>query len=147
MKTFLGSNIKYLRENNNLEQRDLAEALGYKSPSVVSDWENGKKKPNIGAIHDMSRLFNVTIDQLVNTDLSADGKDPYYLNPESARIAQEAYDNPDLRMLFDAAKDVEPEALKTVIDMVKLMKKEEHPELEDYPDEFPEEEEQVFPED
>lgn len=145
MKTFLGSNIKYLREKHNLEQRELAEAVGYKSPSVVSDWENGKKKPNIGAIHDLSQLFNISIDKLVNVDLTNNGDEPYYLNPESARIAQEAYDNPDLRILFDAAKDVEPEALKTVIDMVKLMKKKEHPELEDYADEFPEEEIQDFP--
>ena len=47
----------------------------------------------------------------------------YYTNPETARLAQEAYDNPDMRLLMDAARDLTPEDLKIVLAIVKKMRK------------------------
>ncbi len=43
--------------------------------------------------------------------------DGYYINPEAAEMAQQIYDNKDLRLLFDAAKDVTPEQLKLLHDL------------------------------
>jgi transcriptional regulator with XRE-family HTH domain len=120
--------------------REFSEKANLPYTTVHSILQRGIENSSVENVIKMCRALGITVDELIKDD-------EYYLNPESARIAQEAYDNPDLRILFDAAKDVEPEALKTVIDMVKLMKKKEHPELEDYADEFPEEEIQDFPED
>jgi hypothetical protein len=50
---------------------------------------------------------------------------PYYLNKETREIAQEAFENPELRILFDAARDADPEDLKIAIEMIKRMKKKE----------------------
>lgn len=46
----------------------------------------------------------------------------YYTDPETARIAQEVFDNPDLRMLFSAARDAKPEDIKLAADMLRRFK-------------------------
>lgn len=49
----------------------------------------------------------------------------YYLNPETSKIAQEIYDNKELSLLFDAARDAEPEDLQTVHSMLMALKRKE----------------------
>lgn len=49
----------------------------------------------------------------------------YYLNPETSKIAQEIYDNKELSLLFDAAKDAEPEDLQALHGMLMALKKKE----------------------
>ncbi len=53
-----------------------------------------------------------------------DGADSsgYYLNPETAKAAQEVFDDPNLRILFDAAKDSRPEDIRMAADMLKRFK-------------------------
>lgn len=46
----------------------------------------------------------------------------YYLNPETAKLAQAIHDDPDLRILLDASRDLEPEDIKFVVDLVKKLK-------------------------
>ena len=47
----------------------------------------------------------------------------YYLNPETAQMAQELFDNPNMRILFDAARDSKPEDLQMAADMLNRFKK------------------------
>ena len=49
----------------------------------------------------------------------------YYLNNETAQMAQKLFENKDLRILFDAAQDATPEDLKTTYDMLMALKKKE----------------------
>ncbi len=53
------------------------------------------------------------------------GGEKYYLNEETAEMAQKLFENKDLRVLFDAAKDATPEDLKTTYDMLMALKKKE----------------------
>lgn len=46
----------------------------------------------------------------------------YYLNEETEKIAQEIFDNPDLRILMDASRKTSPEDLKFLISMAKRFK-------------------------
>lgn len=55
----------------------------------------------------------------------------YYLNPETAKLAQEIHDDPELRILMDASRDLEPEDIKTIVELVKRMKKKERGESDD----------------
>ena len=52
-----------------------------------------------------------------------DGVAPYFLDETTALLAQELKDNVELRILLDAARDLRPEDIKTVIDMVKMTKR------------------------
>lgn len=64
-------NLKFLREKHNMEQLDLAKKLGRKSSSSVSEWEKGKYTPKLKVLNEISKLFNVDIDKLMNIDLSS----------------------------------------------------------------------------
>lgn len=63
-------NLRFLREKNNMEQLELAEMLGRKSPSSISEWEKGKYTPRIGTLNDIAKIFKVDIDDLMTRDLS-----------------------------------------------------------------------------
>ena len=49
----------------------------------------------------------------------------YYLDPETAEIAQEIYEDKELRALFDAARDISPEDMKTLYSVALAMKRKE----------------------
>lgn len=49
-------------------------------------------------------------------------REGYYLNPETARVAQELFENPKMRILFDAARDADPEDLQMAADMLWRLK-------------------------
>lgn len=69
MSKYFKTNLKYLRNKNGIEQLELANMLGLKSASAVSEWEKGIRIPNAGILSDLSNIFNVTIDNLMNINL------------------------------------------------------------------------------
>lgn len=56
--------LKELREQNNLSQQDLALILKV-SPSTISNWESGKRQPDIQMIVDIANYFNVSVDDVL----------------------------------------------------------------------------------
>lgn len=71
----IGKLIKKLREDSNLKQNNLAKAIGV-SKAAVSQWENGKgiKTENIYLI---SKLFNVSVDDILNGHLNSESNEEY----------------------------------------------------------------------
>lgn len=123
----LSRNIRYLRKKKGMSQDALAELLGYKSYTTIQKWETGVSEPPIKQLRRMAEFFQVDIDDMAKTDIEKTEKHPeqstgYYLDPQAAAIAQELLDNPDLRVLFDAARDVKPENLQLAAEMLKRMK-------------------------
>ena len=57
--------------------------------------------------------------------LTGEPTDNYYINPETAEMAQRIYENKDLRLLFDVARDVTPEQLRLLHDLALSWKKSE----------------------
>ena len=61
-------NIKKLRKENNLSQEELAEKLNVSRQSV-SKWESNSAYPEMDKIIQISNMFNVGIDELLNKDI------------------------------------------------------------------------------
>lgn len=119
-------NIRFLRKRAELSQDKLAEMLGYKSFTTIQKWESGVSEPSMATAQKIANLFHVDIDDLIKTDLEAGKpKEEYYLNEETAQIAQKIYEDKELRALFDAAADASPEDLQTVQTMLKALKAKE----------------------
>lgn len=59
--------LQQLRKQNNLTQEQLAEQL-FVSRTAVSKWESGKGYPNIESLKCISKLFSVSIDELLSSD-------------------------------------------------------------------------------
>ena len=49
----------------------------------------------------------------------------YYHDEETAQMAQEIFENKELRLLFSVARDASPEDLKTTHDMLMALKRKE----------------------
>lgn len=57
-------NLKKLRQDNNLSQEDIAEKLNT-SFKTVSHWETGYSEPSLTQLEKLSKIFDVTIDELI----------------------------------------------------------------------------------
>ena len=92
------------------------------STATLSDWKNGKSQPKKDKIEKICDYFNVPISYFYGDESEEPG---YYLNPETAEIAQDIFENKELRLLFDAARDATPEDLETVHSMLLALKRKE----------------------
>lgn len=114
--------LKYLRSRENLSQAELAEKLGV-AKSTISMYEVGKREPDFETLEAIADIFNVDMNFLLGKEGSEN--DHYYLNDETRQIAQEAFENPELRTLFKVARDIPPERLKAHIDFMRKLKEQE----------------------
>ena len=62
---------------------------------------------------------------MTGTDTVIGEEMPYYLNDETREIAQEIFDNPDLKSLFDMSRKMSPERLKAHIEFMKNLQNSE----------------------
>lgn len=61
--SIFGDNIKRLRKNKGLKQREIAELLGVKR-NTYSDWENAKTEPSFENLVKLADLLDVSLDWL-----------------------------------------------------------------------------------
>lgn len=66
METF-GQRLKAFREEKNITQEQLAEAIGY-GKSTVSFWENDLKVPSITVITKIAKHYKVSADYLLGLE-------------------------------------------------------------------------------
>lgn len=66
METF-GEKLRYLRQDNNLVQTELANNLDVKQ-SIISLWEQGKCEPTLSKLILIAKFFNVSIDYLAGLE-------------------------------------------------------------------------------
>lgn len=75
-KNYFALNLKFLRQKQGMEQIDLANRLGRKSSSSVSEWERGKYTPKAGVLNDIAKIFDVSLSQLMSSDLANPSPSP-----------------------------------------------------------------------
>ena len=127
-------------EIRQLKAIDLAEKLKV-SRSTISQYLSGKVVPKRDRLVEISNILTVNPTWLMGLDVPMDNivpahlqsaytdelnkllKDNYYTNDEAAQIAQEIFENKDMRILFDAARNSKPEDLKIAADMLRRFKK------------------------
>ena len=59
----IGENIKKLRASKGWTQKELAEKL-FVTAQAVSRWENNEVEPSATTLYEMSKIFEVSIDEL-----------------------------------------------------------------------------------
>jgi repressor LexA len=67
---YFPTNLKYLRTKRGLEQKDISDMLGLKSPTSVTNWEKGSNMAKTGHLNDLATYFGVSLHELVNVDLT-----------------------------------------------------------------------------
>ncbi len=112
--------LKYLRNRDHLSQSELADKLGV-AKSTISMYEVGKREPDFETLEAIADLFNVDMNFLLGKS-GSENDNYYYLNEETRQIAQDAFENPELRSLFHVARDIDPEELRAHIEFMKKLK-------------------------
>lgn len=136
----IGKNLKSLRKERNVSQKELAEALNVSQTSVAL-WETGKRKPSLETIMQISTFFAVPCDFLYSENLQNDKKTVNELIKEryktisnnstdndineTRQIAQKLLESPEFLDLVRTAKDIPPEQLKAHTEFMKSLKRQE----------------------
>lgn len=119
-KKIFSKNLNHFMELNGKTQTDLINDLGF-NKSAVSTWCNGTRLPRMDKVETLAKYFGVNRSDLIE-DKSEKANDYYYLNEETRQIAQDAFENPELRSLFHVARDIDPEELRAHIEFMKKLK-------------------------
>ena len=107
---------------------DVCKATGI-GQSTMSNWKSRRNLISGKNAQLIADYFGVSVDYLM-TGKEKDGGEKYYLNDETSQIAQEIFENKELRLLFDAAKDAQPEDLQTVHQMLLALKRKERGDID-----------------
>lgn len=112
----IAKNLRRIMLKANKSQADLSRELGI-GKTTISAWMNGVNVPRMDKIDLLCEYFGCT-----RSDLMEPHDEEYYARSDTAKVAQEIFDNPDLRILFDAAKDSRPEDLRTAAALLRRFK-------------------------
>lgn len=96
----IGRKIFTLRKENDMTQVELADKIGV-SYQAVSNWERGESMPDIAKLTDLSKIFNISIDQLLN-------------NEKEINLVKDIIDNDSVNL-----KDLSSDDLKGVLPILK----------------------------
>lgn len=103
-----------LRKQKNISVRRLEMDLGFSNGQIKLMRDSKINSVRLLAI---AEYFGTSVEYLLT------GQEPeYYTNPETARIAQEIFEDPNQRILFDASRDLSPENVLFLAEMAKKLK-------------------------
>lgn len=123
----IGKNLRRIAYEHGKSQVQISKELGI-NKATISSWMNGTRIPRMDKIDLLCHYFNVSrTDIMEPQDVEKSQQLPeYYINQETARMAQTIFENKELRALFDAAQDAKPDDLKTAYDVLLALKRKEN---------------------
>lgn len=95
------------------------------STATLSSWKTGRYVPKPDKLQKIAEYFGVSTEYLrtgKDTEKKSISGRGYYFDDATAEKAQELFDNPDMRILFDAARDSRPEDLQMAADLLARLK-------------------------
>jgi transcriptional regulator with XRE-family HTH domain len=115
-----------LKDKLHLKDAEIAKMSGV-SKSTFSDWKAGRYIPKTEKLTKIANAMGVTLDYFTGQDSA----ETYYINEDTAKVAQKIFENKDLRMLFDAVEDATPQDLLALHGMALALKRKERGNIDD----------------
>ena len=112
----IASNLRRIAYEAEKSQADISKDLKI-SKATVSSWMNGTRIPRMDKIDLLCHYFNVK-----RSDIMEEKQHDQYYDPETSEIAEAVFRDPDLRMLFDAARDTNPDNIRLAAEMLRRFK-------------------------
>lgn len=115
----IGKKITDLRKDNNMKQNELADTL-YVTHQAVSKWENGRSIPSIEMLYDLTKLFNVSIDYILDdTNIKSDDYESLFKNYPRKVVISRFLETNDLNNEVDKIFYLlKPEERKHILDHI-----------------------------
>ena len=106
--------FEQLLQKHNVTSYKVAKEAGV-TQTALSNWKSGKSTPTTKTLQKIADNFGVTVDYL----MTGEEKEGYYLNEETAKLAQEMFEDEDMRSLFDMKRNMPPERFKAHMEFMK----------------------------
>lgn len=119
LREVFAENLRYFMDQSDKTQADLMRYMKVSS-ATASDWVNGRKMPRADKLQALASWLGTELSALLTK--RDEQSSHYYLDPETAEMAQQLFNNRDMRILFDAARDSKPEDLAMAADLLKRLK-------------------------
>jgi len=119
----IGERIRRRRQELGMSADDLAERLG-KDRATIYRYESGKIKNLPAATLEplAQALLTTPADLMGYPTVPENGQSEYYIDPETAKLAQKLLTDPDYRILFDAAEGSRSEDMRMAAEMLRRFK-------------------------
>lgn len=101
--------------------KKISQLTGVPIATVDRLFSGANSNPNVCLLQKIATLFECTVDDFIEYDKNSPLA-PYYESKETAKLAQEIYENPEFRILMDAAKTLSSDQLKAVISVANVIK-------------------------
>jgi len=105
--------------------------------SMFTDWKNGRSTPKADKLKTLADFFGVSVDVFYDDDVKVQNSGQqkvYYENAETAQLAQEMFEDRDMRALFNMKKNMDPDRFAIQMRAFRDMYRLEHP--EEFPEDF-----------
>lgn len=109
--------IRELCKNRGETVTGVEKKLGFARGSLS---KIDKNKPSVDRVQKLANHFGLPVEFF--SDENAEESPRHYIGDETVALAQAIFENPSLRVLFDAAKDLTPEDIRIAVDMLKRFK-------------------------
>ena len=107
-----------------MKAADLAKKVGV-SRGTISQYLSGYSEPKSVRLYEIAKALSVSEMWLMGFDVPIERDDRDFYTEETARIAQEIYEDKDLRALMSAARDADPAAVKAAHAFLRTLKEQE----------------------
>lgn len=89
--------------------------------ATLSSWKTGKYTPKSEKLQKLADYFGVNADVFSNRGVQTNEQPKYYYDEATIKLAQELFENHNLRILFDAAKNIDEKDVLLIYNIIKRM--------------------------
>lgn len=120
--------IEYKRRLG-LTTEDLSRMSGVPIGTLNKILSGATKDPKLETLKAIARVLGLTLNDFDTVDNHSGST--YYTNPETAKEAQEMFEDPEMRSLYHMKKNMDPDQFKIHMDYIKKLYKAEHPDYDE----------------
>lgn len=114
----LGKKLKYLRNKQNLTQKELANKIGVRR-ATIAGYETKGKEPSYSTLKKLARALNCSIDFLLdNTDQETN------ISNDNLHYLTKILQRNDLKKLLKLTQNLEPSSVDRIIDIIGIIEEE-----------------------
>ena len=100
-----------IRNRKGMRDSSVAAASGI-AHSTFSDWKNGRSEPKTEKLIKIADALGVSLEELLGTQKE------YFLDAETAAIAQEVHDRPELKAMFNQLRKASPDSIRLAAEVI-----------------------------
>ncbi|MCI8446452.1 MAG: helix-turn-helix transcriptional regulator [Bacilli bacterium] len=129
-KTFISSNLKYLRTKKRKSLNDIA-AICNKTNVAIHYWEDGAREPNAIDIAKLANYFQITVDDFILTDLRSNDnvsivKNKTISDDELEHRLQKLSEKECIKIIFDKDDELTEEELNQIVSHARFIKEQHY---------------------